>query len=257
MLMMISSGPAVSAVNIPAEETVTVACDFARLPGLEFAFSELDDSLSGDDDDAVDPAEASAFVLWRTEPSPVAIPLSREFGGRHGKVSGRYFWNLGERWIAARLDDCSEVFAMDTSRYANEGPLMHLQSVGRIYYTTHRDFAESLVGQFLRVNSDSLEPRQRLYSASGRAVSYPFLRDEVLEVLGVETRRFGYTKGIGGFYVRVRNVRGEEGLVKFHHDYLTGFNGEFLWSLQPDNKVDGAVLFYGAGASTNTVQAAE
>jgi len=264
MLAMISSGPVSAALNIPAEapsaadatvtvstSTATTHCEFAALPGLEFAFAELDASMSSAGQDAeVDPESDEAvnhYVLWRHKPSPVAAPLSAEYGGRHGKVTGRYFWNLGERWITAQLDDCSEIYAMDTSRNTAEGPLMHLESVGRIYYLTHLDFARSLIGSSLRVNAASLEPNQRLYPIESEE-RHPLLPGDVLEVVGVETRRFGYTKGIGGFYLGVRNQRGEEGLVKFHHDYLTGLNGEFLWNLQPNRDGNGAVLVYQAGA---------
>ncbi len=264
MLAMISSGPVSAALNIPAATpsaadatTTAVAaspathCEFAALPGLEFAFAELDASMSpsapGDEAAAAAEDTAGHYVLWRRKPSPVAPPLEADYGGRRGKVTGRYFWNLGERWITAQLDDCSEVYAMDTSRNTSEGPLMHLESVGRIYYLTHLDFARSLIGSSLRVNAASLEPNQRLYPLESDE-RHPLLPGDVLEVLGVETRRFGYTKGIGGFYLGVRNQRGEEGLVKFHHDYLTGLNGEFLWSLQPDREGNGAVLVYQAGA---------
>ncbi len=259
MLAMISSGPVSAAINIPAEapaaaEIPAVAphdalipqCDFAALPGLEFAFAELDDSLHQGTKLQESSADSSNYVLWRSEPSPVAPPLPQSYGGRHGKVTGKYFWKLGERWISAQLDDCSEVFAMDTSHNAAEGPLMHLESVGRIYYLTHLDFARSLVGTSLRVNGATLEPQQKLYARDDQR--YPLLAGDVLEVLGVETRRFGYTKGLGGFYLAVRNQRGEEGLVKFHHDYLTGLAGEFLWSLQPNREANGAVLVYRAGS---------
>lgn len=261
MLAMISSGPVSAAINIPAEAPpaaevpvitsptlLEASCGFERLPGLEFAFAELDDSMGGKTPVPAEAARAdSNYVLWRSEPSPAASPLPKSYGGRHGKVTGKYFWNLGERWISAQLDDCTEVFAMDTSHNTAEGPLMHLESVGRIYYLTHLDFARSLIGTPLRVNEATLEPNQRLYAAQGD-FKYPLLPGDELEVLGVETRRFGFTKGIGGFYLAVRNQRGEEGLVKFHHDYLTGLHGEFLWSLQPNQKANGAVLVYRSGS---------
>lgn len=269
MLSLISSAPAWSSVNIPVTAPepkmalplgsesegalqvvvpLNASCDFAQRPGLEFAFAELDGSLlrrtageSGAEGD-------DSYVLWRLQPSPAAYSLPRSYGGRRGKITGEFFWNLGERWITAVLDDCSTVYAMDTSAQTPEGPLMHLQSVGRIYYRDHVRFAESLVGQRLRVNAATLEPHHRLYGEDG--VAYPLRLNDSYEVLGVETRRFGFTKGIGGFYVRVRNARDETGLIKFHHDYLTGAEGQFLWSLQPNRTANGAVLVYNAGQAT-------
>lgn len=253
MLTLISSGPVWSSTNIPATVNTSAACEFDALPGLEFVFAELDDSLAFHPGEpaSVNPDD-SVFVLWRSQPSPKAPPLSRDFGGRHGKVTGRYFWNQGERWVTAQLDDCREVYALDTSRYTGEGPLMHLQSVGRIYYAKHLDFAVSLIGRDLRASWSTLEPNHRLYRESG-GKSVRLIPGESLHVLGVETRRYGFTKGLGGFYLLVRNRQGEEGLVKFHHDYLTGLKGEFLWDLQNSPGADGAVLVY----SMNSRHAAE
>lgn len=244
MLTLISSGPVLSSTNIPVAVNMPGACDFRALPGLEFVFAELDESLSASAENVGAAGDQdAAFVLWREQPSPKAPPLSRDYGGRHGKVTGRYFWSQGERWVSAKLDDCHEVFAVDTSRFTGEGPLMHLQSVGRIYYATHLDFAVSLIGQDLRASWSTLEPNHRLYGESGED-SVRLVPGELLHVLGVETRRYGFTKGLGGFYLVVRNAQGVEGLVKFHHDYLTGLKGEFLWDLQNSPGANGAVLIH-------------
>ena len=207
------------------------SCGYARLPGLEFAFADLDPSLAD-----------GHFVLWRRSPKLVSEPLAAHYGGRRGKLSGEFFWEDGERWFPAMLDDCTQVYAMDTSAGSPEGPMLHLQSVARIYYLRHLEFARSLVGQRLMVFGPGLEPLHRLYTADNH-VSYPLVDGELVEVLGVETHRYGHTKGLGGFYVLVRNSIGQTGLIKFHHDYLFGEMGEPLWSmLNASGSGDGAML---------------
>lgn len=237
-------GATLAAVNIPADSNQPKPATSAGFPacfqterGLEFAFAELHTSLVQAHSDESDEGD---FVLWRRKPNPAAAPLSGTYGGRHGKVTGR-IRSLGEYWLTAILDDCSAVYAMDTSMHSAEGPLMHLQSVGRIYYVSHLQFARSLQGRFLRVRHEGLEPYQRLYDPEGKG-QYPLLRHDLLQVIGVETRRYGYTKGIGGFYVRVRNERGQTGLIKFHQDYLMGENGESLWSVSVQGAADQSVF---------------
>lgn len=194
------------------------ACDFDALAGLEFAFPQLDATLRG-----------VGYVLWRLEPSLLADPLPPSYAGRRGKLEGGWFWAQGERWLVGVLDDCGAVYAMDTSEASAEGPLLNLASVGRIYYLRHLRFARGLVGSQLRV-APQLEPNHRLYAPAGGSVDR-LAPGELLEVLGVHTPRYGHTKGLGGFYLEVRNARGQQGLVKFHHDYLQGPQGEPLWSL--------------------------
>lgn len=205
-------------------------CNFAQLAGVRFAFPVLSDSLLDGD-----------FVLWRRRPSLLAEPLSAGYGGRQGVLSGAYFYAQGERWFPAQLEDCSYVYAMDTSAHADEGPFLHLQSVGRVYFLQTLSFARSLVGQVLRVRSAGLEPNHRLYTPS-KWRSFPLFADEPLTVLGVETRRYGHTKGLGGFYLEVRNEAGQEGLIKFHHDYLQGRQRQPLWELQQDWSAPGALV---------------
>lgn len=198
----------VHATTVTAQPRQEV-CDYPGISAPEFVFSEADQRL-----------QRFGYVLWHRNPSVLEEPLAYNgYAGRRGKLLADVIKADNRLWHVAVMQNCEKVYAQRNVPGAPFQGLKHLEYNGRVYFRSGLLHAKRLVNQNIWVNQTGLEVRQKMYTANP-SVSYPLVHGQKLTVVGVDTKRYSHTKGVGPFFLRVRDERGQEGLLKFNEQYF-------------------------------------
>lgn len=188
---------------------VQASCDYSEISAPEFVFSEADERM-----------RRFGYLLWHKSPSVLEEPL--EYGAyvnRRGKLLANVINADNRLWHVAVMENCEKIFAERNVPGAPFQGLKHLEYNGRVYFRSGLLHAKRLVNKDIWVNETGLEVRQKMYTADPR-ISYPLSHGQRLQVIGVDTKRYAHTKGVGPFFLRVRDDQGRDGLLKFNEQYF-------------------------------------
>ncbi|MEI7826087.1 MAG: hypothetical protein WCI01_12360 [Chlorobiaceae bacterium] len=198
-LALLASVPAVQASD---------DCNYASLPGKEFAFREQSESL-----------QRYGYQVWKKEPSLSGRQLDYEsYVGKKGKLQEQQIEDRISTWFVAVLETCEKVY---TSGGLKNRPsaITDLEKSTDIYYTDTLRQAESMVGKTIWVNLNSTPKDQTLFTDDPN-LSYPLSHLEPLEIAGLQMKSIGHGRGAGPFYLVVKKQTGEKGYIAFNDRYF-------------------------------------
>lgn len=183
-------------------------CEYASLPGKEFAFREQTESL-----------QKYGYQQWQKKPEMASKGLDYgTYAGKKGKIQDQKVEDRVISWFVAVLETCEKVYTSGGLRDRSKS-IADLEKYTGIYYTDTLSQAEALVGKSIWVNQTSTAKGHTLVT-DDPSVSHPLSHLEPLEISGVSTKSIGHSRGAGPLNLVVKKVSGETGYLVFNDLYF-------------------------------------
>lgn len=183
-------------------------CEYASLPGKEFAFIEKSESL-----------QHFGYQAWKEEPDIIHKALAYEhYVGKKGKIQEQQIEDRIGLWFVAILETCEKIYTSGGLK-SDPIPIADLEKHTGIYFKDTIDAAESMVGEDIWINLNSTVRDQTLFTDDPN-VNYPLSHIEPLEIVGLHMKSMGHFRGAGPFYLVVKKRTGEQGYIAFNNYYF-------------------------------------
>jgi hypothetical protein len=160
--------------------------------------------------------EKYGYQLWHKWPMVSGGKLSyQDYVGRKGKLEESIIYE-------------SSGISKFRKAVMENGEVLYVHVIGNvylsgIYFLKDLAKAKTLIGRIVWINNANTVRPQMLIT-DNTMISYPTHHLEPVRVIDVVLESYGYAYGSGPFFLKVKKLSGEEGLIKYNDRYFCTSN---------------------------------
>lgn len=160
--------------------------------------------------------EKYGYPLWHKWPMVSGGELSyQDYVGRKGKLEDRIIYESSgiSKFRKAVMENGEALYVQ---------VIKNIPPIG-IYFLKDLTKAKTLIGRIVWINNSNTVRPQMLIT-DNEVISYPTRHLEPVRVIDVVLESYGYAYGSGPFFLKVKKLSGEEGLIKYNDSYFSTSN---------------------------------